>query len=158
MKHLICVVGVSLWASTVSAQSVILSNPYPIGYVDGVIGASAGANVATITGWSFHPGGSAILKVRVFVDCDPFAQAGCQASRNYFQQYPRNDVVQVFWFWPVPESSGWTVGYEGWAGLSDGWHTIYAMVTDAQHGPDAWFALVKRPFLKCGGDCYVNAW
>lgn len=111
-------------------------------------------NTATVSGWAFHTGGAAILKVRVWLDCNPFAVGfrACDPQQlpAYTFGYARPDVVAYFPPYRVPENSGWMTALMPWFTVPDGVHWLFAGVTDA--ASIGWTQINPVCFRKWGGN------
>jgi len=117
-----------------------------IGVVDGLTLATPAATTASVWGWAFHPGGAAVLRYRVAIDCVPNSASSCPPVTAAVT-YPRPDVTAAYPYWPVPDNSGWTITV-AWSGVPAGAHWIYGAVADAAGGRDAWRALVPACVVK----------
>lgn len=125
---------------------------WPIGALDGinyVIRQYDGSSIATLSGWTFHTGGAAVLELRVTVDClieDPACHPiSMPGSTPYNLGYPRPDVCRYFAAagYPVPENTGFAVAVP-FSSYPDGWHQIRLYVVESQHrapimAAGAWF-------------------
>lgn len=149
MTQLIGVVVLSLGFSQVSSAQGLHSGTV-IGVIDGP--TLQPDQTVEVSGWAFHTGGAAILRVRVWIDCNPFTGASCglasigMASEAYY----RRDVQNAFPQFQVPITSGWELAAHGWNYVQDGLHWLYGGAADAEHGPLLWTQLNPKCFKKAG--------